>query len=372
MTGSSSSRRSFTPASAPGVRPLVSVIVPVRNEERFVQGCLTAILEQDYPPERLEILVADGMSEDRTREFIATLPAGGRIRVIDNPARLQAAGLNLCIAAARGDVLIRVDGHTVIARDYVATCVDTLAETGAWSVGGAITGGWTTPMGRAIAVASSSPFAVPGAFHSSVRACFTDTVYLGAWPADVIRSVNGFRAELAINEDYELNHRIRSAGGRIFYSPKIRCTYFGRQTIPELGRQYFRYGRGKVEVLARHPRSLKWRHLVAPAFVAALVATPALSIWTSLAALIWLATVLAYVGANLLASIKIALREGVAVLPAVALAFATMHVCWGAGFWREVFSRSAGLARPGNEGDGRTPGTEPFMGAPSSRVRRLP
>ena len=328
--------RTFVAPEVSSVKPFVSVIVPIRNEERFIARCLSAVVSQTYPPDRVEVIVADGMSEDRTRQVIASLPGAERIRVLDNHAKLQAPGLNLCIEAARGDVIVRVDGHTIIAPDYVERCVAALEATGAWNVGGAITNTGITVVGRAIAAAGSSVFGVPGPFHGSARAQFTDTVYMGAWPRAVFEKVGLYSRDLAINEDYELNHRIRAAGGTIYYSPDIRCQYYGRQTLRALMRQYFRYGSGKVKMLARHPRSIKWRHIVAPAFVAALLGGAPVALLSPIVGLAWVGMIASYVGANLAFSARLASRNGWGLLVPISIAFATMHIAWGTGFWFEA------------------------------------
>jgi glycosyltransferase involved in cell wall biosynthesis len=318
--------------------PLVSILLPVRNEAAFITRCLGAVLAQDYPPDRLEILIADGESDDGTLELINAMPGGERVRVIANPARIQAAGLNLLIREARGDVLVRVDGHTLIAPDYVRACVEALRDTGAWNVGGPMLPQGTTPMGRAIAAAGTSPFAVPSAFHVRQTAAFTDTVYLGAWPKWVFDQVGSYNERVGVNEDYELNVRIRAAGGRIYLTPAIRSTYYGRQTLRALARQYWRYGQSKVRTLAAHPGSLRPRQLAAPALVAVLALGGALA-WVSKPARALTALVLfAYGAANALASLQVAARSGWALLPRLPAVFTAMHLSWGAGFW-------AGLGR---------------------------
>src|SRR6185437_6462345 len=172
-------------------------------------------LSQQYPPERIEALIADGQSDDRTRAVIASLPGAERVRVIENPQRRQAFGLNLALRQARGDIIVRVDGHTIIAPDYVRQCVQALAESGAVNVGGRMEPyaepQGATPMGRAIAAAGASRFGVPTAFHVSATPQYTDTVYLGAWPRDALLAVGGFDERLRVNEDYELNYRLRRA-----------------------------------------------------------------------------------------------------------------------------------------------------------------
>jgi GT2 family glycosyltransferase len=234
---------------------------------------------------------------------------------------------------ARGEYVIRVDGHTVIAPDYVRCCVEALQATGAHNVGGPMDPVGLTPMGKAIAAAGKSPFAVPSAFHVSQKAQYTDTVYMGAWPRQVLDSVGYYDSGYAINEDYELNVRIRQAGGQIYLSPDIKCAYYGRQTLGALAKQYYRYGKGKVATLRKHPGSLKIRHLVAPVFVAGLVVGALLSLVFPWARALWLSGILAYLAMALLFSYRIAAKTDRSLLARLPLVFAAMHLTWGAGFW---------------------------------------
>lgn len=313
--------------------PFVSVILAVRNEASHIADCLNAVLTQDWPSERMEILVADGESTDGASEIIHALPESERIHLLVNPGRRQAAGLNLAIAHARGDVIVRVDGHTRIAPDYVRCCVAALQETGAACVGGRIEPVGLTPVGSVIAAVARTVFAVPGAFHVSQTARFTDTVYMGAWPAEVLARTGGYDERLRANEDYELAYRIRKTGGAVYLSPTIRSTYFGRQTFRALARQYFFYGIGKAQMLRIHPRSLRVRQLVAPLFVALLAS--GLIVWYlgPVAQAIWMGTLLAYAALNVGYSSSIVLRERLPVYWLAALVYLTIHVCWGVGFW---------------------------------------
>ncbi len=313
--------------------PFVTVVMPIRNEEAFIARSLGAVLAQDYPPERVEVLIADGLSDDRSAEVIRSLPGSERARIISNPDRIQAAGLNRAIQQARGEYVIRVDGHTVIAPDYVRRCIEALQATGAHNVGGPMDPVGLTPMGRAIAAAGKSSFAVPSAFHVSQKAQYTDTVYMGAWPKQVLDSVGSFDSRYAINEDYELNVRIRQAGGQIYLSPDIRCAYYGRQTLGALARQYLRYGKGKISTLRKHPGSLRLRHLIAPLFVAGLVVGGLLSLAFPWAQALWSAGIIAYIAAALLFSYRIASKTDMSLLWRLLLVFAAMHLAWGAGFW---------------------------------------
>lgn len=315
-------------------RPLVSVIMPVRNEARFIALSLSGVLHQDYPADRMEILVADGQSDDDTLEIIQSLPGAERVRIVPNPRRVQAAGLNEALRVARGEIIVRVDGHTLIAPDYVRQCVDALAATGAQNVGGAMVPVGVSETGKAIAAATRSAFAVPTPFHTGRTGRFTDTVYLGAWPRAVFERLGGFDEPMTPNEDYELNHRIRAGGGRIYLAPAIRSQYYGRQSLAALARQYYHYGLGKTRTLRKAPASLRPRQLVAPLFVLALAAGPLLMLAAhTLGLALWLAVLGSYLAANLAVSAGIARRSGGWMLWRLPLVFATIHVLWGLGFW---------------------------------------
>lgn len=317
----------------------VSVVMPVRNEEGFIARSLKAVLNQDYPPELIEILVIDGLSEDRTLEIIQALPGNERVSIIANPQRIQAAGLNKALRRARGDIILRVDGHTIIAPDYVRQCVAALKETGAYNVGGPMEPVGLTSIGQAIAGATKTSFAVPGAFHTGTyTGQYTDTVYMGAWPRWVLEDVGGFDEHLAINEDYELNYRIRQMGGRIYLSPAIHSSYFGRQTLPALALQYFSYGKGKTTTLKKYPRSLRVRQLVAPCFVGACIGGLPLSIMLPEAGWLWLLMLLTYFAAMFVFSCSAAKRTGYKLFWLFPPVFLTIHMSWGLGFWAGFLS----------------------------------
>jgi glycosyltransferase involved in cell wall biosynthesis len=320
--------------------PFVSVIMPVRNEAKFIAASLGAVLSQHYPPQRMEILIADGKSTDDTVQIIRSLPGSERVKIVPNPKRLQAAGMNVALHAARGDIVVRIDGHTIVEPDYISQCVRALQVSGAQNAGGSIRPVGTSPKSRAIASAARSQFAVPGPFHlelpKDAPGKYTDTVYMGAWPRDVLLRVGGFNEKLAVNEDYELNHRILQAGGRIYFSPAIRSQYYPRERYRSLARQYFRYGRGKITAVRVNPGSLHVRHLVPPAFVAML------ALGAGLALLIPLT--LFFVGGLVLIYLLLAIVFGLQTkrhfprgerssVWRTALVFPLMHLSWGIGFW---------------------------------------
>src|SRR5690606_4682773 len=198
------------------VPPFVSVIMPIRNEAAFIERSLGAVLAQDYPHTHLEVLVADGMSSDTTRLIIGDLAAGSDVPVtiVDNPGKIVPTGFNRALAQARGDIIVRVDGHTIVAPDYVTECVAALERSGADNVGGRMNAVSSSLLGEAIALATSSPFGVGGSrFHYSQEDEWVDTVYMGAWPRSVFERIGGFDEDMVRNQDDEFNYRLRSAGG---------------------------------------------------------------------------------------------------------------------------------------------------------------
>ena len=221
--------------------PRVSVIVPVRNEERYVGGCLARLLEQDYPRDRLEIVVVDGLSEDRTRQIVldllrdrAAIPPP--LRMIDDPARERAAALNAGVRAATGDVIMRVDARSMVSIDYVRKCVETLEATGADNVGGVQHPIADSPMQEAIGLAMSHPFGVGDAqFRIGRKSGFVDTVYLGSFRRDVFARVGLFDDDVPVlSEDSDINQRIRDHGGTVYLNAEIRAGYYPRDTLAGL------------------------------------------------------------------------------------------------------------------------------------------
>ena len=314
--------------------PFVSVIIAIRNEEKFIAQCLQSVVNQDYPKDRMEILVVDGRSEDRSREIVAEFSSKYRVvRLLDNPQISAPAGLNLGIRQARGEVIVRVDGHCWLELDYVSQCVRKLQETGADNVGGLMKAVGQDYVGQVIALAINSFFGSGGSkFHYTSKEQYVDTVYLGAFRRRVFDEVGFFNESLMRNQDYELNYRIRAAGGKIFLSPAIRSSYHGRSTLRDLWQQYFQYGFWKLEMVWMHPRSVRPRHLAAPLFVFGLFVAGLLSITCHGFLNLFLLAISCYLLASLLSSLFIARSEGWRYLPLLPLVFAVMHFGWGLGF----------------------------------------
>ncbi|NPV06364.1 MAG: glycosyltransferase family 2 protein [Anaerolineae bacterium] len=317
--------------------PQVTVVIPLRNEAAHLAHVMHALRAQTYARHIAQVLFVDGMSTDRTRAVIGEnsrgLPA---VRIIDNPQIAVPQAMNRGIRAASGDIIIRLDAHCEPAPDYVERCVHHLRETGAWNVGGPMRARGQGYVGQAVALATTSPFGIGGSpFHYSDEPQYVDTVYLGAFPRWVFDKVGLYDERFVRNQDYELNHRIRKAGGAIFLAPDIRITYFPRDSLRALWRQYFQYGFWKVQTLRKHPDSLKWRHLVAPAFVAGLVGGLLVGLLWRPALVLWMLAVGLYIILALAFSLMRARREpgGLRYLPLMPVVFATLHVAWGLGFW---------------------------------------
>jgi len=312
--------------------PVVSVLIPMRNEEHCIARCLDSVLANDYPKDRLEILVIDGMSTDWSREIIRRYTKRySFLRLLKNPRYIQAAALNIGLGEAKGEIIIRMDAHAVYAQDYISQCVRLLQTTDAANVGGVQRAVGTGYVSDTIAVATTLPFGIGDArFRYSDREEWVDTVYLGAWYKKRLETIGGFNEEWVVNEDYELNYRLRQAGGKILLSPKICCHYYVRGSLKTLVHQYFRYGLWKVKTLVAHPDSLRWRHLVPPLFVLSLVVSSALI------PVFWVASVMVpglYIITNLAVSFWTVRRRGWRYLPLLPFVFAILHVSWGVGFW---------------------------------------
>lgn len=312
--------------------PLVSVVMPVRDEAGHIGRALAAVFAQDWP--RLEVIVADGGSTDGTREAVlaATEGAPHPLRLLDNPGRTAPCGLNRAIAAARGAIVVRVDGHCEIAPDYVRRCAAHLLAGKAECVGGPLTTVGETPAARRIALAMSSPFGVgDSTFRTGTRAeVLADTVAFPAMRRETLRDVGPYDEELVRDQDDEFSYRLRSRGGRILVAPDVKARYFSRASLTSLFRQYLGYGFFKVRVLQKHPRQMRSRQFVPVLFVA--------SLWLPLLFVPFIpfvvalpATVLAAWTGAAFSAAKLATR-GLRDVPGVFLAFAALHLSYGLGF----------------------------------------
>jgi len=322
--------------------PKVSVVMPVINEERHLPAAVGQILDQDYPG-ALEVVIAVGPSTDRTAQVAATLAERDtRVRVVDNPTGATPAGLNAAISVSSGEVVVRVDGHAMIPRDYIGTAVRILHQTGADNVGGIMAAEGTTNFECAVARAMTSRFGVGGAaFHVGGQAGPALTVYLGCFQRAALDRVGGFDERMVRAQDWELNLRIRASGGVVWFTPELQVTYRPRGSLRALARQYHDYGRWRREVANRHPSTLSLRYLAAP--IAVVVMTLGLLTsgiaWLLGSRWAWLGLLpaAAYLVGDLLASVLAAGKAPRARLLQAAwlpLVFPAMHIPWGLGFLR--------------------------------------
>jgi succinoglycan biosynthesis protein ExoA len=318
--------------------PFVSVVMPVRNEHEYIGHSLEAVLRQDYPADRMEVIVVDGASEDSTVDIVTKLADDARARMtraevilMSNVNKTVPVSLNLALARARGDVIVRVDGHTEIAPDYVSRCLDALGRTGADNVGGVQRAVGRTGVGRAIALATGSRFGAGDArFRYAKRESWVDTVFMGAFRRSIFDKVGLFDEDLDRNQDDEFNLRVRKAGGRVFLDPAIRSTYRPREKIGDLWNQYFGYGLFKVLVIRKHFRISSWRQLIPAAFIIALLASFIVAAITRVAPL---AAIVA--GPYLIAVITVSFwlgRKDPESLMLLQVVFPTLHFAYGAGF----------------------------------------
>ena len=332
----------MTPAPL-GELPKVSVIMPVLNEERHLREAVLQVLHQDYAGQ-LEVVIAVGPSKDSTMQVAQALASEfAQVHVVDNPSGKTPAALNAAIARATGDVVVRVDGHALSPKDYVASGVAVLTDTGADNVGGIMDAKGSTPFESAVARAMTSRFGVGGAsFHIGGQAGPALTVYLGCFRADALARVGGYDESLERAQDWEMNLRIRQTGGVVWFTPQMRVEYRPRASARALARQYHDYGRWRREVARRHPETISVRYLAAPLAVVLVAAGVIVGVLGLVLGLNWLALLgfampVGYALANLLASVTSALGRprlrgrSVLALPAV---YATMHGAWGLGFLR--------------------------------------
>ena len=321
----------MTQAAGRTAYPPVSVIMPILNEEAHLAEAVGSVLAQDYPG-GMEIVVAVGPSWDRTREVADALAgADRRVVVVDNPTGRTPDGLNAALARTSHEIVVRMDGHGVLSDGYLRRAVEVLEETGAANVGGLMLAEGTNDMQQAVAVAMRSPLGMGGArFHVGGRAGPAETVYLGVFRRSWLRQVGGYDPAYARAQDWEMNHRIRQAGGVVWFTPELTVTYRPRGSFRELARQFYRTGRWRRQVMRQHPETVSARYLAPPVAVAALaVSTVGGVAWRPL----WLLP-LGYAAAVTGGGAWIAREEPAGVLARMPAVLATMHLTWGAGFLR--------------------------------------
>jgi glycosyltransferase involved in cell wall biosynthesis len=327
----------------------VSIIVPCYNEQSTIHLLLEALYAQTYPRGKLEVIISDGLSTDRTREVITTFQDGHpdlRVRLVENPKRIIPAAVNQAIRAACGEVLVRMDAHSMPHPDYVERCVAALESGKGDNVGGLweiqpAGEGW---MARSIAAAAAHPLGVGDARYrlgGSPQA--VDTVPFGAFHRSLVERIGYFDETLLTNEDYEFNTRVRQAGGVVWFDPAIRSRYFARPALAALARQYWRYGYWKARMLARYLHTLRWRQLLPPLFVLSVLLFCLLAVIYPPAAWLVVVELGLYLLILLAAAVQVAWKKReLTLIFGVPLAISTMHLSWGAAFLSSLFRMIAG------------------------------
>ena len=336
--------------------PRVTVILPCRNEARYIGPCLDSILAGAYPADQLEILVVDGNSTDATRKLVREYAAQHpQVRLLDNPARIVPTALNIGIRAATGDVIVRMDAHVIYPPEYLPRLVAALEESGADNVGGCVI---TLPAdgtatAQAIAIALGHPFGVGNSHFriGSPKARFVDTVPFGCFRRELFTKLGMFDEELVRNQDDEFNYRIVSRGGKIRLQPDIVCYYYARGSLAQLARMFYQYGVFKPLVARKVGKIMTLRQLVPAGFLTALLGAAAAGIVWRPAWLLGLGLAGVYAAAILISSARVFRSHGVRCATALTAVFPVLHFSYGLGFIRGL--RDGLFGRPSRWRDPR-------------------
>ncbi len=323
--------------------PFVTVIIPIRNEARYIEQTLNSVLAQDYSHKCVEVLILDGMSNDGTRKIceeiiqqVSIFP----IQILDNPKNIVPSALNIGFRHAKGDVVIRVDGHCEIAPNYITECVKHLLEKNGdenrtlVGVGGPIETVGETAIAKTISIAMSSVFGVGRTFGRTVknRKMVVDTIAFPAYKHDIINRFGEFDEELLCNEDDEYHYRICKHGGQLVLAPSIRSRYYCRDSFAKLWHQYIKYGLWKVRVLQKHPHQIRLHKFVPPVFVGSLLISLFLAVLWPLVWYIFTSILGIYLFANLIASLWAMSRNNWNPLFWLPVTYAIIHIGYGLGF----------------------------------------
>ena len=319
--------------------PPVSIIVPCRNEKRYIRNFIASLMNQDYPKEKMEVVIAEGMSEDSTRDTLKELVSGIEwIKVIDNPGKIVSTGLNLAIRKARHEIVLRMDVHTEYAYDYVSRCVKTLLETGYGNVGGPARTKSRGYIQGAIAAAFNSFFAVGNSPSHFEYEGEVDTVSFGCWYKKTLFKIGLWDESFKKNQDDELNFRLKKAGYKIWQNPAIRSWYYPRDSLIGLFIQYFKFGYWKVFVIKKHKRPASLQHLIPALFLLSLFLSIILARFTDYGIMGFYLISFIYglfIGVGALVT---AFQSSLRFLPVLPIVFATFHIGYGLGFLCGIIS----------------------------------
>jgi succinoglycan biosynthesis protein ExoA len=312
-------------------KPNVSFVIPMYNEERYIENCLLSLVNQSYPNNKYEIMVIDGNSKDKSRKIVENLQKKYNfIKIFTNPKRITPVSFNIGIKQSIGEIVIFGGAHALYDKDYIKECVKLLMTTDADNVGGIQNAVGQEYIGNAIAYAMKSPFGVGNAYyHFTKKERYVDSVWGGAFRKETLKKLGGFNEKYVKMQDYELNYRLRNKDGKILVSPKIKCNYFVRNSLKKFARQYFIYGVWKVKGIVEHPDLLAIRHLVPPSFVVGLLASILIFPFNLNIGLI---IPLSYLSLNLMFSLAISIKKGLKYLIILPITFFLMNFSWGLGF----------------------------------------
>lgn len=325
----------------------VSVIVPCYNEEKNIGFLLEALNQQIYPLELIEIIIIDGLSTDQTLEVINDHKEKLNklhIKVISNPLKNIPSALNIGIRNSSGEVIVRMDAHSIPNPDYIKFCVEDLNNNLGSNVGGRwiIIPGSKSKMGKCISLAASHPFGVGDAkYRYSSEAGYVDTVPYGAFYRNLIDEIGYFNEDLLANEDYEFNVRIRNSGRKIYFDPRIKTQYVARDTISSLSKQYWRYGYWKFRMLRKYPETLRWRQAIPPIYVAGIILLGLIAFFIPIARLLLVSLMTLYVLVLFIGTLSVLnMKKEQFCFIGIPIAIIVMHFSWGLGF---LFSLITGL-----------------------------
>lgn len=318
------------------MKPAVSVIIPVLNEERFLYQAVSAILNQEYESD-FEVILALGPSKDKTNEVAKNLAKDSRVKLINNPSGKTASALNEAIKNSKFDIIVRLDGHAIVDKNYLDNAVSTLMETNADNVGGLMQAEGISNFEKSVAAAMTSKFGVGNApFHVGGTPGEVDTVYLGTFRKSALARVGYFDESFVRAQDWELNYRIRKTGGKIWFNPKLVVSYRPRPNLKALSKQYFEYGQWRKQVTKKYPETISLRYLAPPITVSGLAIGfifILLNIFTKISFfnIGWLA-IFSYLAVLILGFVTIKGKISLKSRLLLFLVLPTMHLSWGVGF----------------------------------------
>lgn len=325
---------------------LISIVIPCRNEEKYISRCLDSIIANDYPKERLEVLVVDGMSEDETRAIMERYSQRYPfIRLLDNPKKITPAAMNIGIKNAKGEIIIRMDAHSEYFSNYIYETIRAFEETKADNVGGVRI---TRPNGKTliaelISLVTSYPFGVGSAkYRFSDRGSFVDTVPNGAFKKELFSKIGYFNEILVRNQDNEFNARITQNGGKIFLSPSIKSYYYNQATLSGLLKQAIKTGMWNVLTVKINSNAFRWRHFIPFIFVTSFFLMGFLALFSSAVQFAFLCLIGLYLSVAGISSLQIGIKSRLiyaGILPGV---FFLYHLYYGFGTWVGLFKMLSG------------------------------